>query len=739
MKSPQTQEGNFTVFATAEKDGFVNDTDESPTFSYEVLGHRYTIVNLAVFNDPSFSQEDNDFIRGEDLFVEFRVADENQNGIFVTDVVASAALVSPPGGRANLTELPLSGNFYRFALTPIPANHEFKGSSQVFVFAFNFSDGTGGQKEVNLVIRNSLPRIIGGIPDLNFSEDSLFGPFDLSPFESDLEDSGDNLTWSITSAGNSSLISPSIAGKDLFITPEDDQFGTSTITLRLTDLDGDFAEGQAIVIVSPVNDAPVLAAIADQVANVGQQFFLDVDCSDADSDSLSFSDDSALFAIGNSTGIIDFVPAAGSEGEHRITITCSDGELDDADTFILTIAPDQTPNQPPQLSPVPDIVANEGDTITILAQASDADNDTLLFSISDLRFVQANNVFTFQTDFDDAGTSVVVLAVTDGIEADADSFTLTINNVNRAPILDPIGNKQVAAGQLLQFAVTGDDPDGDALSFSSEDLPEGASFDSQTKEFQWIPRSDQQGTFSVTFRVSDGTIVDGEQILITVEGRNGGPVNSAPAFTSSPPTSLKEAFGSKFVSVYAYDADAVDPDGDAIRFSLDEAPEGMAIDAIRGLITWKPTREQAAKNHKVTVRAADSTGLFSLQSFSISVILPRKVSDPREQFFVGRIRTNQQEYDVIQPGGELFVDLAFENTGRYNTHDATVRVTVPELGISRKLGPFSGPEIGEEMSHGVLLEIPEDAASGVYTVRISLSDTQGIRRSRHRDFRVGGQ
>lgn len=109
---------------------------------------------------------------------------------------------------------------------------------------------------------------------------------------------------------------------------------------------------------------------------------------------------------------------------------------------------------------------------------------------------------------------------------------------------------------------------------------------------------------------------------------------------------------------------------------------------------------------------------------------------PGKKFFISKIRTNQLVYDEIKPGDLLFVDLNFENIGRYNTKYATIRVTVPELGISRKLGPFRGPEIDEAMSRGLYLEIPENAKPDVYTARISLSDLKGIRRTRHRDFRI---
>ncbi|MBW2989541.1 hypothetical protein KY358_04450, partial [Candidatus Woesearchaeota archaeon] len=109
---------------------------------------------------------------------------------------------------------------------------------------------------------------------------------------------------------------------------------------------------------------------------------------------------------------------------------------------------------------------------------------------------------------------------------------------------------------------------------------------------------------------------------------------------------------------------------------------------------------------------------------------------PRKKFFIGNIRINNLAYDEVRAGDLLFVDLNFENIGRYNTRHTTIRVTEPELGISRKLGPFRGPDVDKAMSRGLYLEIPGDAKPGVYTLRISLSDTEGIRRTRHRDFKI---
>ncbi|RLJ01518.1 MAG: hypothetical protein DRP11_04260, partial [Candidatus Aenigmatarchaeota archaeon] len=100
---------------------------------------------------------------------------------------------------------------------------------------------------------------------------------------------------------------------------------------------------------------------------------------------------------------------------------------------------------------------------------------------------------------------------------------LTVSNVynfttiNHPPKFNPIGNKIIREGNSLEFTVSAADPDGDALTYSASGLPEGANFDLTTHTFSWTPTSDQAGTYSVTFSVSDGKGgQDEETITITV-------------------------------------------------------------------------------------------------------------------------------------------------------------------------------------------------------------------------------
>jgi len=91
--------------------------------------------------------------------------------------------------------------------------------------------------------------------------------------------------------------------------------------------------------------------------------------------------------------------------------------------------------------------------------------------------------------------------------------------------------------------------------------------------------------------------------------------NSPPRITSTPP------LGATAGNLYRYPVTASDPDNDALRFYLDVAPAGMAIDALTGLIEWTPGTDQVG-THGVTVRADDARGKSATQTFGVTVSMP---------------------------------------------------------------------------------------------------------------------
>lgn len=87
---------------------------------------------------------------------------------------------------------------------------------------------------------------------------------------------------------------------------------------------------------------------------------------------------------------------------------------------------------------------------------------------------------------------------------------------NYPPVLAPIGDKQAAAGALVEFTVEATDLNGDPLTYSATGLPDGATFSTADRLFSWTPAANQVGPHTVTFSVSDGAESDSEAVSILV-------------------------------------------------------------------------------------------------------------------------------------------------------------------------------------------------------------------------------
>ena len=95
--------------------------------------------------------------------------------------------------------------------------------------------------------------------------------------------------------------------------------------------------------------------------------------------------------------------------------------------------------------------------------------------------------------------------------------TTTPPSTNRAPVLNAVGDRAMVELATLAFTISATDPDGDTLTYSASNLPQGATFQPATRTFSWTPGYGQSGTYTnVHFQVSDGKLTDSEDIAITV-------------------------------------------------------------------------------------------------------------------------------------------------------------------------------------------------------------------------------
>jgi RHS repeat-associated protein len=188
-------------------------------------------------------------------------------------------------------------------------------------------------------------------------------------------------------------------------------------------------------------------------------------------------------------------------------------------------------NVAPVLDPIGNRMVNEQSTLTFTATATDANTrgDTLTFSLdagapAGATIHPLTGAFNW-TPTEDQGPGVypVTIRVMDDGSPSLDDFetiTITVNEMNAAPVLAPIGNLVAAQGQVLTFTAMATDADvpANTLTFSLDPgAPAGATIHPQSGLFEWTPGS--TGSFPVTVRVSDnGTPIlsDSETITITV-------------------------------------------------------------------------------------------------------------------------------------------------------------------------------------------------------------------------------
>jgi Tol biopolymer transport system component/pimeloyl-ACP methyl ester carboxylesterase len=87
---------------------------------------------------------------------------------------------------------------------------------------------------------------------------------------------------------------------------------------------------------------------------------------------------------------------------------------------------------------------------------------------------------------------------------------------NTPPQLAFINDKTVDEGDILTFRVSAIDLDENVLTYSVNNLPEGANFNSSTGLFTWEPDFDQSGVYNLRFQVSDGKDSDHQDVQIQI-------------------------------------------------------------------------------------------------------------------------------------------------------------------------------------------------------------------------------
>lgn len=180
---------------------------------------------------------------------------------------------------------------------------------------------------------------------------------------------------------------------------------------------------------------------------------------------------------------------------------------------------------------------------------------------------------------------------------------------NQPPYFTSTPPLQGVVGQFYIYDANATDPENDVLTYYLLFKIDDQAIDPTSGVFTWKPT--KSGPQPVTIWVTDGLTPAVAQVFtVEVAPR----ANSAPAFTSTPVRSAQVG------RPYTYDADAVDPDGDRVYYSLDrQSPRTMTIDEATGAVSWVPGDEYLNQSVFVSIIAKDINSLSSVQPYSIEV------------------------------------------------------------------------------------------------------------------------
>ncbi|MBW2974552.1 hypothetical protein KY366_02440 [Candidatus Woesearchaeota archaeon] len=237
---------------------------------------------------------------------------------------------------------------------------------------------------------------------------------------------------------------------------------------------------------------------------------------DPDGDVLTFTYTSPLDATGK------WKTTYGNAGEYTVTITASDGRLSSTkDVLIIVNKKEEAPVIDEALPEKGELNADEDSTLEFMVKASDLNNDPLAYSWKlDGSEVSADDSYTYNIGYDDAGQHTVKILVSDGVKEASRIWAVKVNNVNREPILEKIKDISVKETGTIVLEPRAADPDDDDVTFSVD----SSRFRKVDGRFEWKTTYDDAGEYTVTITASDGEDDTIQKISITIENVNREPV-----------------------------------------------------------------------------------------------------------------------------------------------------------------------------------------------------------------------
>jgi VCBS repeat-containing protein len=530
--------------------------------------------------------------------------DENTTG-----TVYTAAATDPEGAALTYT---LSGaDAALFAIDPVTGAISFIAApdfespadadgDNVYEVTVTASDGTNSTDQAVSITVDPVdegPATFSSGTTASFDENATGTVYTAVAADPD----NSTIIYSLGTAGDSALFAiDSATGALTFLAPPDFEAPADGDTDNVYDVTVSASDGTTVttqivqVTVNDVNEAPVVtsAATAGTSENNSGVVYT-ATATDPEGAALSYSlsgADAALFTINATSGEVSFlappdfeVPLdADGNNVYEITVTASDGSNVDTQAVSITVT-NQDEFAPVFTSATVDAVDEDSTGSFYTATATDGDGDTLTYSIvaggdgalftidsatGELSFITSPD-FENPTDADTDNVYDLVLQVSDGTTNVTQALSVTVNNVNSAPVISSSGTATYTENDTsVAYTIAATDGDGDAITYSitgadaalfTVNAVTGAVSFVASPDFETPADANGDNVYEINVRASDGVLTTTQAVSITVENEN----DVAPVITSGATATIAENS-----AAVVYTATATDGDSASLSYSI---------------------------------------------------------------------------------------------------------------------------------------------------------------------------
>jgi len=314
----------------------------------------------------------------------------------------------------------------------------------------------------------------------------------------------------------------------------------------------------------------------------------------------------------------------GASGLLTFNYTFNDGVLDSTGSNQATVTI-EAPNNAPTISGTPETSVNAGSPYQFIPTASDDENDVLTFSVLNKPSWLSLNTATGELSGTPLTSHIdeyqgITLSVSDGTNTQSLApFTLSVVSGNAAPVISGTPATQVNEGSAYSFTPTVQDADDDTLTFSINNKPSWAEFNTATGELSGTPtRGDVGSHTNIVITVTDGE-----------ESVNLASFNVEVSYVNNVPTASDLQLTLAEDSNISFSLDIADMDQDELSITIVSSPEFGLLSEQGSVLVYTPNANYFGHDsfeYSVNDGTVEST--TATVSFTISSVNDLPVANP---------------------------------------------------------------------------------------------------------------